>query len=291
MDLGRIGVWAFLDALRADETAAFARRVEALGYGTLWFPEIRGRNSFVQAGWLLAATQRMIVASGIANIYLREPFAAATAQRTLAEQSRGRYLLGLGLSHKPMVEGVLARDYASPLATVRAYLDGIERAAYASPEPAEKPPLVLAALASKLLAMAAERTQGAHTFLVPPAHTAFARRALGDGPWLCVEQKVLLASDPARARSIARKGCAFYLGLANYQASLRRLGYEDADLMDGGSDRLIDALVAWGSEAEIAARIQKHFDAGASHVCINPIDPTGGDRPDARVLEALAPGV
>jgi probable F420-dependent oxidoreductase len=291
MDLGRIGVWAFLDALRADETAAFARRVEALGYGTLWFPEIRGRNSFVQAGWLLAATQRMIVASGIANIYLREPFAAATAQRTLAEQSRGRYLLGLGLSHKPMVEGVLARDYASPLATVRAYLDGIERAAYASPEPAEKPPLVLAALASKLLAMAAERTQGAHTFLVPPAHTAFARRALGDGPWLCVEQKVLLESDPARARSIARKGCAFYLGLANYQASLRRLGYEDADLVDGGSDRLIDALVAWGSEAEIAARIQKHFDAGASHVCINPIDPTGGDRPDARVLEALAPGV
>lgn len=291
MDLGRIGVWAFLDALRADETAAFARRVEALGYGTLWFPEIRGRNSFVQAGWLLAATQRMIVASGIANIYLREPFAAATAQRTLAEQSRGRYLLGLGLSHKPMVEGVLARDYASPLATVRAYLDGIERAAYASPEPAEKPPLVLAALASKLLAMAAERTQGAHTFLVPPAHTAFARRALGDGPWLCVEQKVLLESDPARARSIARKGCAFYLGLANYQASLRRLGYEDADLMDGGSDRLIDALVAWGSEAAIAARIQKHFDAGASHVCINPIDPTGGDRPDARVLEALAPGV
>jgi probable F420-dependent oxidoreductase len=291
MDLGRIGVWAFLDPLRADETAAFARRVESLGYGTLWFPEIRGRNSFVQAGWLLAATQRMIVASGIANIYLREPFAAATAQRTLAEQSRGRYLLGLGLSHKPMVEGVLARDYASPLATVRAYLDGIERAAYASPEPAEKPPLVLAALASKLLAMAAERTQGAHTFLVPPAHTAFARRALGDGPWLCVEQKVLLESDPARARSIARKGCAFYLGLANYQASLRRLGYEDADLVDGGSDRLIDALVAWGSEAEIAARIQKHFDAGASHVCINPIDPTGGDRPDARVLEALAPGV
>jgi probable F420-dependent oxidoreductase len=291
MDLGRIGVWAFLDALRADETAAFARRVEALGYGTLWFPEIRGRNSFVQAGWLLTATQRMIVASGIANIYLREPFAAATAQRTLAEQSRGRYLLGLGLSHKPMVEGVLARDYASPLATVRAYLDGIERAAYASPEPPEKPPLVLAALASKLLAMAAERTQGAHTFLVPPAHTAFARRALGDGPWLCVEQKVLLESDPARARSIARKGCAFYLGLANYQASLRRLGYEDADLVDGGSDRLIDALVAWGSEAEIAARIQEHFEAGASHVCINPIDPTGGDRPDARVLEALAPGV
>ena len=291
MDLGRIGVWAFLDALRADETAAFARRVEALGYGTLWFPEIRGRNSFVQAGWLLAATQRMIVASGIANIYLREPFAAATAQRTLAEQSRGRYLLGLGLSHKPMVEGVLARPYASPLATVRAYLDGIERAAYASPEPAEKPPLVLAALASKLLAMAAERTQGAHTFLVPPAHTAFARRALGDGPWLCVEQKVLLESDPARARSIARKGCAFYLGLANYQASLRRLGYEDADLVVGGSDRLIDALVAWGSEAAIAARIQEHFDAGASHVCINPIDPTGGDRPDARVLEALAPGV
>ena len=182
MDLGRIGVWAFLDALRADETAAFARRVEALGYGTLWFPEIRGRNSFVQAGWLLAATQRMIVASGIANIYLREPFAVATAQRTLAEQSRGRYLLGLGLSHKPMVEGVLARDYASPLATVHAYLDGIERAAYASPEPPEKPPLVLAALAPKLLAMAAERTQGAHTFLVPPAHTAFARRALGDGP-------------------------------------------------------------------------------------------------------------
>lgn len=290
MELGRLGVWAFLDALRAGETADFARRVEALGYGTLWFPEILGRNSFVQAGWLLAATDRMVVASGIANLYLREPFAAATAQRALAEQSGGRYLLGLGLSHKPMVEGVLARDYARPLDTVRAYLDGIERATYASPEPPAPPPLVLAALAPKLLAIAAERTRGVHTFLVPPAHTAFARRVLGDGPWLCVEQKVLLESDPARARSIARQGCAFYLGLANYQRSLRRLGYDEADLADGGSDRLIDALVAWGSEAEIAQRIQEQFDAGASHVCINPIDPTGGNRPDVRVLEALAPG-
>ncbi len=290
MNLGSTGVWIVTDGLTAEQTAEFAQRVEELGYSVLWYPEIFGRHSFVQASWLLARTRTLIVASGIANIYAREAFATASAQKTLAEQSGGRFLLGLGISHAPLVEGVLGRTYAKPVATLRAYLDAMEKATYMAPPPKEAPPLVLAALGPKLLALAAERTRGAHTYLVPPEHTARARETLGDGPWLCVEQKVLLETNPAKAREVARNAAGFYLQLANYQNSMKRLGYEDRDLADGGSDRLIDALVAWGDEQAIARRIQAHRDAGASHVCIQPIRPDGRPLPDERVLEALAPG-
>lgn len=290
MEIRGTGVWLATDGMTARETADFARRVEALGYAAFWFPEILGRNSFVQAGWLLAATERLVVASGIANLYLREPFAARTAQHTLAEQSGGRYLLGLGLSHAPMVEGLLSRDYRSPLATARDYLERMERAQYGGPPPPEAPPAVLAALGPKLLELAAQKTRGAHTYLVPPEHTAQARGVLGAGPWLCVEQKVLLETDASKARAAGRRACAFYLGLQNYQKSMKRLGYGDADLADGGSDRLVDALVAWGDEKAVAARVREHLDAGATHVCIQPLFPDGSAGPEMRAVEALAPG-
>jgi probable F420-dependent oxidoreductase len=290
MDLSPLGVWVRTDAMTARETAAFARRVESLGYSALWFPEILGRHAFVQAGWLLAATERLIVATGIANLYLREPFAAASARNTLAEQSEGRFILGLGISHSTMVEGILGKSSKGPVAAVASYLDSMEKALYQSPPPAKEPPTVLAALAPKLLALAAERTRGAHTYLVPPEHTAMAREILGPDAWLCVEQKVLLEPDRSAALPIARQAAAFYVGLANYQKSLRRLGFDDADFADGGSDRLMDALVAHGDERAIAARIAEHRQAGATHVCLQPIDPTGSGQPDLRVLEALAPG-
>ncbi len=289
MDLRPTGVWVLTDGMTAVQTAKFAQRIEELGYSALWFPEILGRHSFVQASWLLSTTDQLVVASGIANIFLRDAYATATAQRTLAEQSCGRFLLGLGISQVEMVENVLKRAYAKPVAAMRTYLETMERAVYAAPPPKEEPPIVLAALGPKLLALAAEKTRGSHSYLVPPEHTATAREVLGKEPWLCVEQKVLLERNPSKAREIARKATAFYLNLKSYQRSLKRLGYGDNDLAAGGSDRLIDALVAWGDEKTIERRIQAHRDAGASHVCIQPINPDGSLLPDIRVVEAMAP--
>jgi probable F420-dependent oxidoreductase len=287
--IGSTGVWIRTDALTARETAELARRVEAFGYGAFWFPEIRGRNAFVQAGWLLAATEHLHVATGIANIFLREPYATATAQRTLAEQSEGRFVLGLGISHASFVEHVLGRDYRSPVSALEEYLDRMERIPYDAPAPKTPVPTVLAALGPRVLRLAARRTVGSHSYLVPPEHTARAREVLGPEPWLCVEQKVLLEREPSKARRVARQACAFYLALSHYQQSMRRLGFGDDDLADGGSDRLIDALVAWGDEKDLARRLREHHDAGATHVCIQPIDPEGSPRPDLRALEALAP--
>jgi probable F420-dependent oxidoreductase len=276
--------------MTAHETAALARQVEELGYGAFWFPEILGRNAFVHAGWLLAATERLHVATGIANIFLREPYAAATAARALAEQSSGRFVLGLGISHAPFVERVLGHRYEKPVAAMERYLGAMEGIPYGAPAPAHPAPVVLAALGPRLLALAARRAAGSHSYLVPPEHTAFARERLGPQPWLCVEQKVLLLRAPSEARRVAREACAFYLALGHYQSSMRRLGFGHEDFADGGSDRLIDALVAWGDEAALGRRVQAHLDAGASHVCIQPIDPAGGTHPDRRALEALAPG-
>ena len=199
--IGHTGVWIRTDAMTARETAELSRRVEALGYGAFWFPEITGRNAFVQAGWLLAATERLHVATGIANIFLREPYATATAQRTLAEQSEGRFVLGLGISHASFVGRVLGREYQSPVSALEGYLDRMEGIVYDSPEPKTAAPTVLAALAPRLLRLAARRTAGSHSYLVPPEHTARARETLGPEPWLCVEQKVLLERTPTKAQA------------------------------------------------------------------------------------------
>jgi probable F420-dependent oxidoreductase len=287
--LGRLGVWSWLDALPAEDAAAFARQVEAWGYSALWIPEAIGREPFSLLGFLAAATKRLVLATGIANIYARDPLATRAAQLTLSELSEGRFLLGLGVSHQPMVQGVRGHAYGKPVATMRAYLDAMERAPYVGPQPPEPPPLVLAALRRRMLELAAERTRGAHPYLVPPEHTARAREILGDSAWLCPEQMVLLETDASNARRVARQNIRIYLGLPNYQANLRWLGYSDADFQDGGSDRLVDAIVAWGDEKAIAARVRAHHDAGADHVCIQPFRPDGSPGPDPRVLEALAP--
>jgi probable F420-dependent oxidoreductase len=290
MHLEATGVFCFTDGMTAERAAEFAQRLEELGYSALWIPEALGRHPFAHAAWLLAKTQRLIVATGIANIYARDAMATASAQKTLAEQSGGRFLLGLGVSHAPFVEGVRGHAYGKPVATMRAYLEAMEKAPYTAVPPAEKPPTVLAALGPKMLALAAEKSQGAHPYLVPPEHTARAREILGEGPWLCAEQKVLLETIPSKAREVARKAATFYLTLPNYRNHLKRLGYGDEEIDGGGSDRLIDALVAWGDEKAIADRVQAHRDAGASHVCIQPLHPESKPTPDERILEALAPG-
>jgi len=290
MQLGKLGVWAAMDVLTAAEGAAFAQRVEGWGYAALWLPESRGRNVMAHSAWLLANTARLIVAPGIANIYARDPMAMANGQRGLNEQSAGRFLLGLGVSHRPSVEGLRGHAYGKPVATMRSYLQAMEAAPYAAPPPPEPPLTILAALGPRMLALSAELADGAHPYNVTPEHTAEARRILGPGKLLCPEIWVLLETDAAKARALGRQALGHYMQLENYANNWRRLGFGDTDLGGGGSDRFIDANVAWGDEGAIRRRIQQHWDAGADHVCIQSINPDGSRRPDDRVLALLAPG-
>jgi len=289
MELGRLGVWTFLDLMSAEEAAGFVRQVEALGYSTLWLPEAIGRDPFTFLGYLAARTERLQFATGIANIYARDPMTMRAIQQTMAELSGGRFVLGLGVSHSHLVTGVRGHEYKKPIPAMREYLTAMQGALYRAVEPASEAPIVLAALRPAMLRLAREQARGAHPYFVTPEHTKRAREILGPGAWLAPEQKVLLDTDPARARATARATMQIYLGLPNYQNNLKWLGFEDADLADGGSDRLVDAIVAWGDEAAIAARIKAHHDAGADHVCIQPLRADGIPGPDLRVLEALAP--
>lgn len=287
MKLKNLGVWAGTDVFSAADAAAFARRLEAWGYGALWISEAVGREVFSASAWLLANTSKLIVASGIANIYARDPFSAAAAQKGLNEQSGGRFLLGLGVSHIPLVEGLRKLRYGKPVTTMREYLRAMAEARYQSVPPAAPPKTVLAALGPKMLALAAESADGAHPYNVTPEHTAQARTLLGADKLLCVEQAAVLESNPAEARAMARRFLAIYMGLPNYVDNWRRLGFTDADVAGSGSDRLVDALVAWGDEKAIRARIDAHWQAGADHVCVQAIGQT--TLPDERLLGLLAP--
>ncbi len=290
MELGKLGVWASLDALTAADAAAFARRLEARGFNTLWLNESRGRNVLVNAAWMLASTKTLNIATGIANIYGRDPMAASAAMHGLNEQSGDRFLLGLGVSHKPLVSALRGHDYGKPVATMRAYLEAMASAPYMAPMPKEKPKVVLAALGPVMLKLAAEKVDGAHPYCVTPEHTAEARSILGPGKILAPEQMVMLETDPVQARAGARVALAPYIAMENYCANWRRLGFTDDDMAGCGSDRLIDANIAWGDEAAIRRRLQAHWDAGADHVCIQSIHPTG-DRAllDERIFDLLAP--
>jgi probable F420-dependent oxidoreductase len=278
-----------MDVMGAAAGAAFAKRVEGWGYGALWLPESRGRNALVHSSWLLANTQKLVIATGIANIYARDPMAMAQGQRALAEQSDGRFLLGIGVSHRPAVEGLRGHAYGKPVATMRRYLEGMRAATYQAPEPAEKPLTILAALGPRMMALSAELADGAHPYNTTPEHSAEARRILGASKLLCPEVWVLLENDVAKARAAARQALSRYLQLENYVNGWRRQGFSEDDLAAGGSDRFLDAIVAWGDERAIRARIEQHWAAGADHVCVQPIAPDGGRQVDERVLALLAP--
>jgi probable F420-dependent oxidoreductase len=290
MELGKLGVWISMDSMTAAAAAAFAKRVEAWGYAALWIPESRGRNALVHSSWLLANTQRLIVATGIANIYARDPMAMANGQRGLDEQSDGRFLLGVGVSHRPTVQGMRGHTYGKPVSTMRAYIMGMREAPYQAPMPREKPLTVVAALGPRMMALSSELVDGAHPYNTTPEHTAKARAILGPGKLLCPEVWVLLETDPAAARRAAREALSRYMQLENYVNSWRREGFGDDDLAGGGSERFLDAMVAWGDEGAIRARVQQHWDAGADHVCIQPINAQGSRQVvDDRILELLAP--
>jgi len=291
MPLGRLGVWASMDGMPAARASALAQRVEQWGYGALWLPESRGRNVLVLSSFVLANTKTLTVATGIANIYARDAQATASGQMALAEQSGGRFLLGLGVSHVPLVEGLRGHRYGKPVETMRGYLDAMHRATYAAPPPAETPQTVLAALGPNMLALSASHADGAHPYLVTPAHTREARRVLGPGKLLCPEQTVLAVTDPVRARRIARAWLGRYLEMTNYRNNLLRLGFTTQDISGGGSDGLVDALITWGDESAIRRRIDEHHAAGADHVCIQALNPDESTPalPDERLLASLAP--
>jgi len=272
--LGKLGVWYFFDGVSSADAAAAAKRIEALGYGALWLPETVGKSPFVLSSWLLANTEKLNLATGIVNIYHREPGVTMAAQKSLAEQSGGRFLLGMGVSHKPLVEGVRGLEYGPPVATMRTYLERMASAPYTGTAAAAEPATVIAALGPKMLELAAKNCQGAHPYFTSPEHTRFAREVMGEGPLLCVEQKVILETDPAKARDLAKPVAKIYNRLPNYRNNWLRMGLSEADI-DDLSDKFIDSTFAWGSAADIKARVNEHLDAGADHVCVQPVNTNG----------------
>jgi len=291
MNLGNLGVWALVNVMSASDSATFARRVENWGYGTLWVPEIIARDPLVVSAWLLANTSKLNLATGVVSIHSRDPYVAVNSQYALAEQSGGRFLLGLGVSHGPFVEGTLGHKYEKPAATMRRYLEKMPQMKYLGPQPAEKPKTVIGALGPKMLEVAADLADGVHPYNITPDHTAKTRSILGASKLVCPEQMILLEKDATTARAISRKALALSFMLPNYRNNYLRLGFSKEDMDNGGSDRLIDAIVAWGDEKAIRDRIQQHWDAGADHVCIQPLrrDAVTLTMEDQKVLELLAP--
>jgi probable F420-dependent oxidoreductase len=290
MDIGKIGIWFFLDAMTAPESLDFARKVESLGYGALWIPEAVGREPFAHIGYLAAHTQKLVFATGIANIWARDPITMSSASKTVAELSGSRFMLGIGVSHKPLVTNLRGHSYDKPYSYMKEYLPKMKSALYRAPAPKEEVPVVIAALHPKMLALCAAEANGTHTYFVPPEHTAKARAAIGPKPLICAAQAVILESDPGKARAAARTYMKTYVPrLPNYTNNLKALGWKDSEFENGCSDALVDAIVAWGSEDKIRDRIDAHLKAGANHVCILPIRVDNESLPDPRAMEALAP--
>ena len=278
VDLGRVGIWtAAFDAHPSSKAQAAAVELEGLGYRTLWLNEATGRDPFVMAGLLLSATSTLTIALGIANIYARDAMTTAAAQKTLAEAYPDRFLLGLGVSSPVLVEKVRGHDYGKPLSYMRSYLEAMDSAPFNAVGPAAPPERVLAALGPKMLEVSARQANGAHPYLTTPEHTRWAREVLGPDVLLAPEQMVVLESDPAAARAIGRASISFYLRAPGYLANLRRLGFSDDDWTDwkAPSDRLVDAIVAYGDVETVAARVRQHHDAGADHVAVQVLR---GDR-------------
>lgn len=258
------GVWAA--SLRygdAAESAAAAAELESLGYRAAWIPDVGG-DVFGAVENLLTGTKTMTIATGILNLWMHSPEETAAQHARLTAEHGPRFMVGIGVSHAPLIDHAEAGRYRTPLAKTAEFLDGLD----AAPIPLRAEDRMLAALGPKMVQLAATRTAGTHPYLITPEHTAQARAALGPTATIAAEQAVILDTDPESARSVARLNLAPYLGLPNYTNNWKRIGFTDDDLAGGGSDRLVDALVAWGDDGAIRERVQAHRDAGADHVCI-----------------------
>jgi probable F420-dependent oxidoreductase len=276
IDIGTIGIWqGLLDAHPAAVVRDVVAELDDRGWPCLWIPETVSRDPFVSAAVVLGATRELRVATGIASIWARDAMTTSNATKTLNEAYDGRFLLGLGVSHHTITEWVRKHDYSKPYSTMRQYLERMDKSMFKGVEPAEPPSRVLAALGPRMLELSAELADGCHPYFVPVEHTAIARQAVGPDKLVAVEQMVVLETDPSTARDIARKHMKVYLGLPNYANNLIRLGFTQ-DELDDATDRVVDAIVAWGTVDDVVRRVGEHRDAGASHVCIQVLqaDPT-----------------
>ena len=290
MKFGAYGVFTFTDILDATQLADLAKRVEELGYSTLWYPEAFNYEPFALGAYLLSHSKQLVVASGIANIYARDAASSVMGHNSLNKLYGDRFVLGLGVSHAPLVSDLRGHEYKQPVATMRGYLDRMDQAWTAlGGAPAEKR-VVIAALGPQMSKLAAERTLGTFPYNITPAQVGLSNTAMGGKGVVICEQKVCLCEDPIEARKAARATLSNYMGLPNYFKNWFRLGFDESDLKDGGSDRLMDAMVFWGSAAQIKAKLKAYFDQGAAQVVVQPIRTDGQPGPCWKALEALAPG-
>lgn len=287
--LPRIGVWCsskVLGTTTFDGIQRFMSEIDELGYGMFWVPESFGREIMSHVALLLDHSERLVIGTGIANLWARDPVAMANGMRTINEVHPGRFVFGIGVSHTPNVAR-RGQAYQRPMETMRRYLEAMRDAPWDGVPQDEPAPVLLAALGPRMLQLAGELADGAHPFLVTPDHTARARQTLGPHRLLAPEQSVLIETDPVAARNAARDHLAHYIGRDNYRRSFLRQGFADEDLQAGGSDQLVDAIVSWGEPPAIAQRVQEHLDAGADHVTLQVVAGTLPGTLDA--LRRLAP--
>jgi probable F420-dependent oxidoreductase len=263
VNLGQIGVWDSIRSIGAERVREAAKLAEQLGYGAWW---VGGSPHVPDIRPVLEATSTLVAATGILNVWINDPAETAAQDATVRADFPGRFMLGIGIGHPEATS-----DYRRPLTNMRAFLDGLD----AAPTPPPTEDRCLAALGPRMLDLAAERSCGAHTYFVPVEHTRFAREQLGPGKLLALELACVIDTDPARARAVAREYARLYLGLRNYTQNLLRFGFSEDEIADGGSDRLIDAVIPHGSAEDIAEVVQAHLEAGASHVCLQPLGEEG----------------
>lgn len=285
MKLGRLGVWYSADK-HADAAAigTFVKTVERLKFDTLWYPESRGYESFSVAGYMLSQSSTLKIGSSIASIYARDAFTARRGMISLNQLYGNRFILGLGVSHMPMVEGIRGHVYEKPIPAMRSYLDGIMKN---EPNAADFP-ICVAALGPLMLKLSGQMTRGAIPYNTIPKHTAEAAKILGPNKWLAIEQKVTLETDPTKARALGREELSRYMVLDNYRNAWLGMGFTQADLANGGSDSFIDQVVLWGSADKVKAGLRAHFDAGATHVAVQPVHAPGDTAGRDAILAALA---
>lgn len=285
-----LGIWCATNVLDQSALADLATGVERRGYDTLWYPESLSYECLALGGYLLSRTSRLTLASGIANIYARDAVTSAQGHDSLNRLYDGRFILGLGVSHVPLVEGARGHNYGKPVASMRAYLGGMVAARIDATIQMENRNVVLAALGPNMLALSRAATKGALPYCVTPEHTAEAREILGPDRWLCVEQKICLTADESTARAVAQQQMARYMVLANYRNNWFRLGFTEDEVTGEGAPRFLDAMVVWGGERQIRDCIEAHRAAGADQVVLQAFKPDGGIGTDPRALDAFAPG-
>jgi probable F420-dependent oxidoreductase len=269
--MNELGILLATESFESGPLVEFASVIEALGFESLWLPELFGREPASTAGFLLARTSRLKVATGIANVYVRDAHCMAQTRRTLAELSGGRFMLGIGVSNVGL-NTARGHHWQPPVAKLRGYLDTMAAAELQSPAPVAPAPLYLAAHGPRLQALGAERAQGILTYLMPPEHTRESRRRIGDAAELNVVCPMLAETDPAAARERIRRQLRYYLTLDYYHREWRKLGFDDADFANGGSDSLVDTIVGWGDAAALQARVAAYREAGATRIIALPLD-------------------